>query len=651
MPRALDSIISQSYQEIEIVIVDDGSNDNTTEIIKEYQKRDARIRYFRHETNKGNAYARNTALRNSKGSYVAFMDDDDEWIDRDKLKKQLELFEKTDKNVAFLCSNVVIVAEDGTRIEKRVNRPRNLIKHILAQNGIIYNSSVMAKKFIMEEVGGFDEKMPRGIDSEFFRTSIVKYKYDVHFMQEITTAVHEYGDDRMTRLSDLRVAHKSLKANLYLLRKYKYEFIKNPFQALLRLMKLANRYKQVLRKIINDQLHSVSIIPSRKKKKNIKILVGSLTNKGDMMMFLSIIDKFGVANKCIVGFNRVPLSFAIDRNLFYSIDCSPQTHPPTIIPTLKRLVKSILNNFMPAFVLHPFRIVPSRNVDILLDASGYRYGDNWGVQKIEDSIRQYETFKNAKKIIMPQTLGPFSKIDVVMSFKKLINKADLVFSRDSVSSNHLKDIFPNHPNIFQAPDFTFDVESIKPERLNLPNDYVAIIPNHRLLIHGDKDTQSNYFEFLYNSIVLSKDYGYESVVIAHDVKHDSLLCEKIRQKVGEELLIYKEEDVRKIRWVIGNSKLAISSRFHGLINALTQGVPVIAMGWTHKFDCLLREYGCEKYLVSPGVKKDHLDKLLNDLFDESSRSIIVSTIESNRRRQKEKADAMWRDIGKLVEQD
>lgn len=220
LPRTLNSILAQTYPEIEIVIVDDGSLDNTSEVVSRYQQKDARIKYFRHEQNKGNAFARNTALCICTGYYVAFMDDDDEWIDKDKIRKQVELFERLSDNIAIICTSVALVAEDGMQRKKIVSHPKKLTQHILAGNGIIYSPTVMTKRSIMSQIGGFDLKMPRGIDSDFYRTCIVKFGYDVYFMEDVTTAVHEYGEGRITPSQTRRVLAKNIYANSYLIKKY-----------------------------------------------------------------------------------------------------------------------------------------------------------------------------------------------------------------------------------------------------------------------------------------------------------------------------------------------------------------------------------------------------------------------------------------------
>lgn len=78
--RYVEAVKKQSYPNMEIIIVDDNSTDNTQTVIDPYLQ-DPRFLYIKHKINKGNAAARNTAWRNSKGEYIAFMDDDDIWID------------------------------------------------------------------------------------------------------------------------------------------------------------------------------------------------------------------------------------------------------------------------------------------------------------------------------------------------------------------------------------------------------------------------------------------------------------------------------------------------------------------------------------------------------------------------------------------
>lgn len=235
--RALDSVLAQSYENLEIVVVDDCSTDNTADVLAVYQKVDSRLRYFRHHVNKGNAGTRNTALNECKGEFVAFMDDDDEWIDPQKLEKQVAVLQGNPA-LGIVCTGVRRFNAPHETVDITIPRPDNLAATILRKNGIIYNSSVMTRRALILEMGGFDENMTKGIDSEFFRRCIVKYGYDVHFMADITTAVHEYGTDRMTTRQGPEALVQMMKNQIHLLSKYRLAFLLHPRAAAYRIRKL-----------------------------------------------------------------------------------------------------------------------------------------------------------------------------------------------------------------------------------------------------------------------------------------------------------------------------------------------------------------------------------------------------------------------------
>lgn len=236
LSRCINSVLNQSYNNIEVIVVDDCSSDKTLITLKEIEEKDSRVRVFTHKKNMGNAETRNTALKNCNGYYVAFMDDDDEWIDKDKLKKQVQIFEKNRLNsLGIVCTSVRLFSDNSHFRDKLVEKPKNLFTHILSKNGIIYSPTVMTKRDIMLKVGGFDVKLQRGVDSDFYRSCILKFGYSVYFMSDVTTAVHEYGEDRMTPQKSKLALHKSSKANLYLIRKYFKFYLRSPSALIVRI--------------------------------------------------------------------------------------------------------------------------------------------------------------------------------------------------------------------------------------------------------------------------------------------------------------------------------------------------------------------------------------------------------------------------------
>ncbi len=93
LPRAINSILWQTYKDFEFIIVDDGSTDDTARLLKEYADKDKRIRILRNEKNKGIAYSRQRGLDAARGKYIAVMDSDD-WSVPERLQKQIDFMDK-----------------------------------------------------------------------------------------------------------------------------------------------------------------------------------------------------------------------------------------------------------------------------------------------------------------------------------------------------------------------------------------------------------------------------------------------------------------------------------------------------------------------------------------------------------------------------
>ncbi len=247
LPRCIDSVLRQTYPNLEIIIVDDCSTDDTENVVQRYIRKDTRIKYIGHVKNLGNAYTRNTALRNCKGKYIAFLDDDDEWIDDDKLKKQVGVFEEyPHSNLGIVCSNVRFIGKGKSRIEK-LSLPVDMKKAILKGNSIIHNSTVLTTRRILQKVGGFDIKLKRGIDSDFYRNCILRFGYRVILLPDITTNYYEEGPDRITLLHSKNSIIKHIHSNLYCIKKYFRYFLKYPLILIYRFLRITKALFVLLR--------------------------------------------------------------------------------------------------------------------------------------------------------------------------------------------------------------------------------------------------------------------------------------------------------------------------------------------------------------------------------------------------------------------
>lgn len=138
--ESINSVLNQTYQNWELIVVDDCSTDNTEKIVKEYK--DKRIKLFSNEKNMGVAYSRNKGIKLSKADYIAFLDSDDIW-DTEKLKMQIETM---NDEINFTFTGSKFVNENGEKSNYILNVPLKIKKKELLKQNVISCSSVVVKK-------------------------------------------------------------------------------------------------------------------------------------------------------------------------------------------------------------------------------------------------------------------------------------------------------------------------------------------------------------------------------------------------------------------------------------------------------------------------------------------------------------------------
>lgn len=180
--RAIYSVLSQTYQDLEVLVVDDCSPDDTKSAVQAIQ--DERVRYLRHDRNKGLPAVRNTGIRAARGKYIAFLDDDDEWRE-DKLEKQIRLLDEYD---AVLCMGV------SKGYPMRLHKRRSITLQDL-RRGSFNPSSLLAKAHVLKEVP-FDEDLRQGEDWDAFIR--IAQRYSIGWVAEPLLLYNESSADRMT---------------------------------------------------------------------------------------------------------------------------------------------------------------------------------------------------------------------------------------------------------------------------------------------------------------------------------------------------------------------------------------------------------------------------------------------------------------------
>jgi glycosyltransferase involved in cell wall biosynthesis len=174
LPEAIESVLRQTFKDLEVIVVDDGSTDNTSEVILPYLSNPC-FRYIRKE-NGGQASAKNRGVNESKGEFIAFLDADDVWFPT-KLEKQMPFF--SDPKVGVVYSKRVLIDTEGN--ERPFEHPRLYRGRVLNQifiNNFVCFSSVIIKRECFEKIGTFDETLPMAIDYDLWLRIALHYHFD-----------------------------------------------------------------------------------------------------------------------------------------------------------------------------------------------------------------------------------------------------------------------------------------------------------------------------------------------------------------------------------------------------------------------------------------------------------------------------------------
>lgn len=190
--RAIDSVLCQSFTDFELIIVDDGSVDNTGKIIDKYD--DERIKYI-YKENGGQNSALNVGIKEAKGKYLAFMDSDDVWLEN-KLQKIYEKYQSSSKyRVVYHSTGIYrrgkIIPINDDYLEGKI------FKEVLKQGFMSSQISLSCEKKCMEDIGCFDEKFIVYQDDDVcFRLA---KNYDVGLVKDVLSIIGGEADNRVTK--------------------------------------------------------------------------------------------------------------------------------------------------------------------------------------------------------------------------------------------------------------------------------------------------------------------------------------------------------------------------------------------------------------------------------------------------------------------
>ena len=227
--RAINSVLAQTFTPFEIIVVDNASTDKTFEMIKDIQA--DRLQYIRHQQNQGGPAARNSGIRAAKAKFIAFLDDDDEWMPS-KLEKQYQKMQQSPSAVGLVYAGAEIFDELGQKVTL-VNKPQykgNVYQRLLLGTILSSVSSVLVCKECFDRVGMFDETLTSCQDWDMWLR--IAGQYEFQYVDEVLTRINMHGFQISTNYAAL------IPGRTRMIEKHAGEFKKQPEIYLVHLKRL-----------------------------------------------------------------------------------------------------------------------------------------------------------------------------------------------------------------------------------------------------------------------------------------------------------------------------------------------------------------------------------------------------------------------------
>ncbi len=196
LKAAIDSVLTQHFDNFELIVVDDGSTDNTPELLAAYA---SQLTILKQE-NLGVSAARNTGIRAARGALIAFLDSDDRWLP-EKLARQTAFFEANPD--AKICQTEEIWVRNGVRVnpKKKHTKPSGDIFEQSLFLCLVSPSAVMLRRELFEEVGLFDENLPACEDYDLWLR--IACQYSIHLIDTPLIIKHGGHSDQLSRQAGL----------------------------------------------------------------------------------------------------------------------------------------------------------------------------------------------------------------------------------------------------------------------------------------------------------------------------------------------------------------------------------------------------------------------------------------------------------------
>jgi colanic acid/amylovoran biosynthesis protein len=298
--------------------------------------------------------------------------------------------------------------------------------------------------------------------------------------------------------------------------------------------------------------------------------------------------------------------------------------------------------FIPKKLLRQYGLIVTKEIDVVIDAAGFAYSDQWGVSVSAELSSSSAVWKKngTKLILLPQALGPYETPRIKKHVKSWVGNADLIFAREKDSYKYLTDLVDEQSKIKMCSDFTNLVKGTLPKDYESSSKRIALVPNYRMIDKTSGSESEAYLPFMIRCAQYLVSKGKKPFILVHEGKNDMILAESISQTAGG-IPILKETNPLHIKGILGTCDATIGSRFHGLVSALSQSVPSLATGWSHKYARLFEDYGFLDGIVSVHDDEEELHRKIDMLINPETSSPLKQKLNEKSIQLKAASEEMW----------
>ncbi len=383
----------------------------------------------------------------------------------------------------------------------------------------------------------------------------------------------------------------------------------------------------------------------------IEIRGAGFHNRGAQLMLWTVIDRvrdrFPDAAFCVEPINSNPW----ERASYRLLTVAPRMPMASVWKTkLAMRCERLISRALPASELKRYGVARRCDVTAMIDIAGYSFGDKWPATKIARVAQRVlaNQRRGTPSIFMPQMFGPFDQAANRDAFQPILDDSTLIYARDKASFEWLEKLNATKREVRLAPDITIFTDPVEPDHCP-EGPFGLLVPNVQML-KKSKEWESDYLNRMVTAGEQMRSRNIAPKILIHDgTNEDGELGEVIRMRLGlSDAEVFSIEDPRKIKGLVSRARLLVGSRFHAVVAALSCGTPSITLGWAHKYEMLMEDFGVGEYAHQHDQGSDGLGKAIDRLADEGTNAEIRQRLKTHKAAMRPSNEAMWESVFEAI---